>query len=56
MKQGQHYASTDRKIFEILELYTQDQSQWVRYVNTQTHKEYTCLAEAFLARFYLQPS
>lgn len=56
MKQGQHYASTDRKVFQVQELYTQDQDSWVRYINTQTGKEYTCLEAAFLARFSLQPS
>jgi len=56
MKQGEHYADSGHKVFEIQQLYTQDDAAWVRYTNTQTSEEYTCLEAAFLARFYLQPS
>jgi hypothetical protein len=56
MKPGEHHADSGHKVFEILELYTQDHHPWVRYINTQTLEEYTCLEAAFLARFYLQPS
>ena len=56
MKQGEHYTDSGHKVFEILQLYTQDHAQWVRYINLQTLEEYTCLEAAFLARFYLQPN
>ena len=56
MKQGEHYASTDRKVFQVLELYTQDDESWVRFNNLQTLQEYTCLEAAFLARYSLQPN
>ena len=56
MKPSELYASTDRKVFKVLELYTHNQDPWVRYTNTLTLKEYTCRQEAFLARFSLQPS
>ena len=56
MKQGEYYFSVDRKVFEVLELYIQDGELWVRYNNTQTLQEYTCLRDAFLARYSLQPN
>ena len=56
MKPGERYTATNHKIFEILELYTQDHQPWVRYINLQTSEEYTCLEAAFLARFSLLPS
>ena len=29
MKLGEHYTGTNHKVFEILELYTQDDQPWV---------------------------
>jgi hypothetical protein len=56
MKQGEYYFSADRKVFEVLELYTQNDAPWVRFNNTETLQEYTCLQDAFLARYSLQPN
>ena len=56
MKPGEHYADSGHKVFEIQQIYTQDNVLWVRYTNTQTLEEYTCLQDAFLSRFYLQPN
>jgi hypothetical protein len=56
MKLGEHYTGTNHKVFEILELYSQNDQPWVRYINLQTLEEYTCLQAAFSARFSLQPS
>ena len=45
------WTGSDGHVFELKSTYLQDNSTWVTYTSTRTHKEYTCLQEAFEARF-----
>ncbi len=54
---GDLYFSSDGNTFEITDFWVQDGEPWIKYRNTFTGHEYTCLNDAFLSRFsYVQPS
>ena len=44
------YLGPDGRIFYVVERYTVDQMDWIRYTNT-VGEEYTCRQEAFDERF-----
>ena len=44
------YKGPDSKIFYVVERYSVDQNDWVRYTNTMG-EEFTCLKAAFEERF-----
>jgi hypothetical protein len=44
------YSSADGKVFYVVERYTVDQDDWIRYTNTMG-EEFTCREEAFNQRF-----
>ena len=44
------YRGPDGHIFYVVERYTVDQKDWIRYTNTMG-EEFTCLKEAFDERF-----
>lgn len=48
---GDIYFSLDGKQFEIVDFWVEQGEPWVKYINSQTEKEYTCLHEAFISRF-----
>jgi hypothetical protein len=48
---GDIYFSLDGKQFEITDFWVDQAEPWVKYINTETEKEYTCLHEAFISRF-----
>lgn len=50
-KVGGVYISSDFARFEIKALPLVENAQWVEYSNVKTKQEYTCLIDAFLARF-----
>lgn len=45
------YTDGKGKFFYVVERYTVDQAGWIKYKNT-TGEEFTCLKEAFEARFH----
>ena len=47
------YIDKHGKFFYVLERYTVDQTDWIRYTNTMG-EEFTCLKEAFEQRFIPQ--
>ena len=54
---GDLYFSNDGNVFEIIDFWVQEGEPWIKYRNTFSGHEYTCLNEAFLSRFsYTQPS
>ena len=46
------YTDGQNRFFYIIERYTVDQMDWIRYTNTMG-EEFTCLKEAFMDRFTL---
>lgn len=48
---GQQWATSDSKVFEIIDMTVQEDDAWVEYENTQTKDRYTCRFEAFKHRF-----
>ena len=44
------YRGPDGRIFYVVERYTVDQNDWIRYTNN-TGEEFTCLKEAFDERY-----
>ena len=44
------YTDGKEKFFYVVERYTVDQTDWIKYKNT-TGEEFTCLKEAFDTRF-----
>ena len=44
------YTDGHSRFFYVIERYSQDQQDWIRYKNT-TGDEFTCLQEAFYFRF-----
>lgn len=44
------YTDGQNRFFYVVERYTVDQNDWVRYTNTMG-EEFTCLKEAFDQRF-----
>lgn len=44
------YTDGHSRFFYVIERYTQDQQDWIRYKNT-TGDEFTCLQESFYFRF-----
>lgn len=54
---GDLYFSNDGNVFEITDFWVDQGEPWIKYQNTFTGTEYTCLNDAFLSRFsYMQPS
>ena len=52
---GDLYFSNDGSVFEIIDFWVQDGEPWIKYKNTFSGNEYTCLNDAFLSRFsYVQ--
>jgi len=49
---GDVYFSADSSQFEVVDFWVEQGEPWVKYINTQTEKEYTCLHEAFINRFF----
>lgn len=47
-KQVSRYTSSDGVIFQVDRV----ENDWVHYQNTKTGQTYSCLAEAFLQRFF----
>jgi hypothetical protein len=45
------YTDGKSRFFYIVERYTVEQADWIRYKNT-TGEEFTCLKEAFEFRFH----
>ena len=45
------YTDTNSRFFYVIERYTVDQKDWVRYTNSMG-EEFTCLKEAFDFRFH----
>ena len=52
MKLSKYWPSSYHQEFELLSVYTEDNVKWARYRDILNDKEYTCLLEAFLVRFY----
>ena len=44
------YRDSNDRFFYVVERYTVDQKDWIRYTNTMG-EEFTCLKEAFDERF-----
>jgi hypothetical protein len=44
------YRDANERFFYVVERYTVDQTDWIRYTNTMG-QEFTCLVEAFNERF-----
>jgi hypothetical protein len=54
---GDLYFSSNGSVYEIIDFWVMDGDPWIKYKNTFTGQEYTCLNDAFLSRFsYIQPS
>ncbi len=49
---GSIWNSIEFQEFEVIDLKTIDNKEWVFYKNKKTEKEYSCYQEAFLNRFY----
>jgi hypothetical protein len=47
------YTDTHGKVFYVVERYTVDQNDWIRYANAMG-EEFTCRKEAFDERFIPQ--
>jgi hypothetical protein len=47
------YTDSRGKVFYVVERYTVDQTNWIRYTNTMG-EEFTCRKEAFDERFIPQ--
>lgn len=52
MKLSKYWTSSDHHEFELMNIYTENNAKWARYRDILNDKEYTCLLEAFLVRFY----
>ena len=52
MKLSKYWTGSNHHEFELLSVYTEGDAKWARYRDILNDKEYTCLLEAFLVRFY----
>jgi hypothetical protein len=52
MKLGKYWLSADHHEFELMNIHTLDNAKWARYRDILNDREYNCLLEAFLVRFY----
>jgi hypothetical protein len=52
MKLSKYWLSADHHEFELMSTYIKEDIEWARYRDILNDKEYNCLLEAFLARFY----
>lgn len=51
LRLGSFWRTSQGEEFRINEVRTQGVEVWVHYTNTQSGQEYSCLADAFRARF-----
>jgi hypothetical protein len=54
---GDLYFSSNGSVYEIVDFWVAEGDPWIKYRNTLTGQEYSCLNDAFLLRFsHIQPS
>ncbi len=54
---GDIYFTAEGRVFEVIDFWVDEGEPWVKYQNTDSGKEYSCLHDAFMSRFsVVQPS
>lgn len=51
-KMNSVWCDNDSNLFRITQLEIKNKSVWVYYKNEQTEKNYQCLSEAFISRYW----
>jgi len=54
VKIGSTWTSSDRRVFIVIDVKTNDVGTFIYYTLQGTDKHYNCLIDAFLSRFSLQ--
>ena len=54
VKIGSVWTSSDRKLFTVTDVKTNNEETFIYYTLQGTDKHYNCLVDAFLSRFSIQ--
>lgn len=51
-KSGSKWAGNDGDVFRVIDVVELDNHTWIHYIKVDnTHREYSCYVDSFLARF-----